>query len=334
MQLIRNFICFSGVIKVPVQCQTMTVELTGRAVEAPNYHQEAEWPLIIYTVSLQSAVGTLLGGLLQSGMMQLHWEYTLVTLALGIIGMLGAVGHLASPLRAPRAILNWRRSWLSREIALSSIFMGLVAAEGAISLLPLIINIGTIISPWINGLLGILAGVTGIALLGAMSMIYLVPTRPVWNHSDTLVSFYTGALPIGLAVSAAIAAVRLPSLRLETSGLFAVLLIMFTILRLKIVSKVIERLNNLKLYQGQYWGWMNSHIRRIRIVLALAGGIAVPLLGSVLMLMPWFNQGAGPQVVWILAALLLIIGEGIDRWAFFRASPPVIFPPRFQAWIC
>lgn len=329
MQLIRNFICSSGVIKVSVLLRMKTGEAGDNAVKSPQYHPEAEWPLLILTVSLQSAVGTFIWGLLWAWFGPLSAEILLSTLALGVIGMLGATRHLASPLRAPRAILNWRSSWLSREIILSSAFLGFVLLDAGLSLLPFIMGRETSISSFVSSGINILTGITGIALVAAMSMIYLVPSRPVWNHQDTPISFYAGALQIGWAISAAIMVFRIPWPGWGTIVLAAVGLILLTLLRLKVLTSVIDRLSGLHLYQDQLYGWQNYGIRRTRIGLALAGGIAAPLVGTAVMFLPGMIRGGNPQWIWILGALLLIIGEGIDRWVFFQASPAVIFPPRF-----
>ncbi len=44
---------------------------------------------------------------------------------MGLIAMGLSAAHLGKPARAYRAILNWRRSWLSREILLFPAFIGL-----------------------------------------------------------------------------------------------------------------------------------------------------------------------------------------------------------------
>jgi DMSO reductase anchor subunit len=123
--------------------------------------------------------------------------------------------------------------------------------------------------------------------------------------------------------------VRSPLLEQGTIVLIAAGLVLLTLLRLKVVSIVIDRLSGLNLYQDQPCSWLNNGIRRTRIILALAGGIAAPLTGAIVAFLPWTIGGTITQWIWILAVLFLIIGEGIDRWVFYKASPAVIFPPRF-----
>ncbi len=253
----------------------------------------------------------------------------MVTLALGAIGMLGAMGHLAFPLRAPRAILNWRRSWLSREILLSVAFVGMVFLAGLVYLPPRLFRFDANFLALIADGLSVLAGLTGLALIGAMSMSYLVPTRPVWNHRDTLVTFYTAAFQLGWVVSAALVFARAQQPGRELVVLTACGLIVLTLLRIYIIFCVVDRLSGLNLYQDQPHSWLIGRMQKIRIVLAIAGGVVAPLFSTAVMFLSQALSRTVTEGIWILAALLLVMGEGIDRWVFFKASPIVIFPPRF-----
>jgi len=304
-------------------------ETSAYFVRFPHYQRESEWPLIIYTVLLQSAVGTLIVGLLWPRSWQISFENLLVTLALGAIGMLGAIGHLSSPLRAPRAILNWRCSWLSREILLSVTFVGMVFLAGLIYLLPVLVGSESGHSALVADVFRVLAGLAGLALLGAMSMSYLVPTRPVWNHLDTSASFYTGAFQLGWAVSATLLFVHVQRIEAAPLVLIACGLIVLTLLRIYIILRVVERLRGLNVYRDQPYSWLTGRIRQIRIVLAVVGGVVTPLFSVAVMFLPETFSATVTEGIWILAVLLLFLGEGMDRWVFFEASPSVIFPPRF-----
>lgn len=305
------------------------VEAGADFIVSPHYHPETEWPLIVYTVSLQAAVGTLIGGLLWKQFGQAALENLLVTFVLGVIGLSGGAFHLASPFRAPRAILNWRCSWLSREILLSAAFIGFVALAALMYLLfgPVDTNSNPL-NPATIGLRA-LAGLSGIVLLGAMGMAYLVPTRPAWNHRDTLAGFYVSAFQLGWALSAAMLFMRPHPLSAGNLALISGGLMMATLLRIFVVFRTVRRLRNINIYRDQALSWLTGNILSVRIVLAVAGGIAVPLCSEAVMLLSKGSNLVFVQGIWILAPLLLIAGEGIDRWVFFRASPAIIFPPRF-----
>ncbi len=75
----------------------------------------SEWSLLVFTT-----IVPILVALVASASAPL-----LLVPVLGLIAMGLSVAHLGKPARAYRAILNWRRSWLSREILLFPAFVGL-----------------------------------------------------------------------------------------------------------------------------------------------------------------------------------------------------------------
>jgi Fe-S-cluster-containing dehydrogenase component len=81
-----------------------------------------EWPLVVFTLTL--AVLAAWAGAAVLGGPALR---PLPFLGAGAAAMALAGSHLGRPLRAWRAVLNLRRSWLSRELVLVSAFLGLGA---------------------------------------------------------------------------------------------------------------------------------------------------------------------------------------------------------------
>ncbi len=135
---------------------------------------KAEWPLAVFTLLAAGLVGLMAADTRVNA-------FPFVTLA--ALGMGLSTLHLGKKARAWRAILNWRRSWLSREIILFSMFVGLSAvrllAGGSASALTWPI------------------AVVGFAALFAMDRVYSVTRTPrLWMHSAQV--FLTGALVLGL----------------------------------------------------------------------------------------------------------------------------------------
>ena len=60
----------------------------------------------------------------------------LFAFALLNLGLLAAPFHLGQPLKAWRAFLGWKTSWLSREILIFNLFAPFAAAAKAIAWLP------------------------------------------------------------------------------------------------------------------------------------------------------------------------------------------------------
>jgi hypothetical protein len=128
--------------------------------------------------------------------------------AAGAVALVVSALHLGRPSRAWRGILNWRRSWISREALLVTMFL---AAAYAVTAL----GGEQSVTAW--------AAVTmGFAALFAMDMVYRVPgtTVPAVPHSamaTLTAAFYLGLLldaPV-LAVPAAITKLALYLVRRE-----------------------------------------------------------------------------------------------------------------------
>ena len=84
--------------------------------------EEPHWPLVWLTLVSQVALGV--SATAGSG------AERLLAAALAGAGMVGALGHLGRPIAAWKALRNLRRSWLSREVALLSLYAAL--AVGAV----------------------------------------------------------------------------------------------------------------------------------------------------------------------------------------------------------
>jgi DMSO reductase anchor subunit len=124
--------------------------------------QDPHWSLIALLVLTQLAVGMVAAG-----------AGTLVALAVAGMAMAVAPLHLGRPIHAWRAIRNWRRSWLSREVLALTLFAAAIP-----------------ISPWV-------AIGAGTACVLCSARIYMVPARPAWNLWFTLSDFYLTCAILG-----------------------------------------------------------------------------------------------------------------------------------------
>jgi anaerobic dimethyl sulfoxide reductase subunit C (anchor subunit) len=159
-----------------------------------------EWALPVYTILMQLAVGSLfvlwIIRLLASSKFS-HQEMDriirnpiLVIAITIIVAMAGAHFHLSKPFQSYLAVLNFKSSWLSREIVFSALFFWMV-----VSLLYL-----TYFRNYYRTLItfvGWLAILIGSTLIYCMARIYLLPTQVAWNSTSVIVSFYTTALMLG-----------------------------------------------------------------------------------------------------------------------------------------
>ena len=149
-------------------------------LERADYHrvrpEDPHLPLVAMLVLTQLSAGAFLGLAL------LKTQGPVVTAAALIVAFLSLAAstlHLGRPIHAFRALRMWRRSWLSREVLLFSLFAAVAAASVAV---PALIPV---------------AALLGLAGIAASAMIYLVPARPAWNNQSTVADFYLTALLLG-----------------------------------------------------------------------------------------------------------------------------------------
>ncbi len=137
--------------------------------------EHPHWSLVWLTLLSQLAVGiTLTAG---------TFAQRVAGAALGGAALVGAVFHLGRPAVAYKALRNLRRSWLSREVALLSLFA--LAAPAAV-FVPALQPVA-----WAIGAAGVFAS----------ARLYLVPGRPAWNTPLTVLRFFATTASLGLVVT-------------------------------------------------------------------------------------------------------------------------------------
>jgi DMSO reductase iron-sulfur subunit len=154
-----------------------------------------EWPLLVFTLVASALVAWFAAW--AAGSRPLNpIAFALVTGSALAISTL----HLGCPLRAWRAVLNIRHSWLSREIASFSAFVGLALVSAFLGppALPL---------QWLTVVLGFTA-------LFSIDMVYRVPgqSEPAVPHSA--MTTLTAAYLLGLLIGDPILALAAGSLKL------------------------------------------------------------------------------------------------------------------------
>ena len=129
--------------------------------------EEAHTPLAIMLVLTQLAAGAWLAVLVNSA----GWIPWL-GFAAAVIGVAASTLHLGQPLKAWRAFLGWRKSWLSREILAFGAFAG-AGFAAAMGYLP----------AWI-------CAIAGLASVVCSIMVYVDTRRPFWCLSATAGKFF------------------------------------------------------------------------------------------------------------------------------------------------
>lgn len=107
-----------GLVPAPSLVQRFLLQTL--AVSERKITLRGEWSLALFTALMAVLVGWFTASLI-GGPVLAPW----VLLGLGMPAMVLSAWHLGRPSRAWRAVLHFRTSWLSREIALVSAFLGL-----------------------------------------------------------------------------------------------------------------------------------------------------------------------------------------------------------------
>lgn len=162
---------------------TGRVDTQRIAPEAPH------WPLVLMLVLTQLSGGAF-AALWMLDILKAHAGLLLPalgSLALAGISLGAATLHLGRPAFAWRALRGLRRSWLSREVAMLSVFAGVAGVYAGMLLLNLPGR------AWI----GLLTAVCGAAGVFCSARIYMVPARPAWHSRYTAAEFFSTMLLLG-----------------------------------------------------------------------------------------------------------------------------------------
>lgn len=157
-----------------------------------------QWPLILFTVFSQTAVGAflLLGSIILSKKLdcaesqRLHKSMFFVWVLMGL-GFIVSTMHLGNPLRAFNALNQVGNSWLSNEILSGSLFF----ATGGMYWLLEVIDKG---KQSLRKALLVIAMSIGVAFMFSMIKVYLIDTVPTWNNLYTPLAFTLTTLISGL----------------------------------------------------------------------------------------------------------------------------------------
>jgi formate dehydrogenase iron-sulfur subunit len=266
------------------------------------HHDPLAWMLVLTQMSAGGFIGCAIA-------MWLNWLTltqaaitSAAALAVGLVGVALSTLHLGQPLKAWRAFLGWRKSWLSREIMA---FGALPAGGQAI-----------FATWWLGNLEWMKLAVTGTAAAAVIAvwcsvMVYVDTRRPFWSMRNVAVKFLGTMLLLGAALCAAVWSWEGMSIAL---GAMAFMLVCRWSLSLWEISGYRQAL------EDESCGWNKSarilqkHLSgqiEVRGLLLLAVGLVIPVLIA-----------AGASLPWMLSlALLLTFGSQlIERLYFFTAA--------------
>jgi formate dehydrogenase iron-sulfur subunit len=270
---------------------TKRVDMSRLRPEHPH------WPLVFMTVLTQLSVGAFVTiWLLQlGGKVSRLGSAAIVAQILGGIALGASTMHLGRPIHAYRALRMWRRSWLSREVLMFSLFSVVALPYAATFWLRIPGSVA----------LGALTSLFGIAGIVSSARIYMVPARPAWNSNRTVIDFFLTAALSGALLAFAVGIGERRSLILAV--------IMAAMARLTALASGFLWLRTSDVFERQASANLLSTVMasclRGRVALLVIGGIAMPLA------LP------GPAGA-VFALLLAFGGEILGRYLFFVSVVP------------
>lgn len=256
--------------------------------------EHAHWSLILMTVLTQLSVGAFTAiWILQTWGAQSHRAAAVIGLLVAALALSASTLHLGRPIHAIRAVKMWRRSWLSREVLLFSLFAPAAAAYS----LAMWVDLRSAV---IFGIVTVLFGLCGVS---ASARLYLVPGRPGWNSPLTIAEFWCTTALLG-ACGANILSRGAPQAR-------------HAILCAAVLTALV---GTIKLAR-----FATSSVRELHGVWQLLTGVfprqfaaRFLLLAVVLVLLPFANQPWSR----IELAAAAIAGEFLARYLFFVTVVP------------
>jgi Fe-S-cluster-containing dehydrogenase component/DMSO reductase anchor subunit len=275
--------------------------------------EQSHMPLVIMLTLTQVSVGMFVADYILRIFNISGLGSILLTLAsaIGLIGLMCSFLHLGQPLKAWRFFLGLRKSWLSREILAFNLFLlpmlALTAGEWFQSDF-------SIISPEILSVLSFISAYTGLLAVYCSIMIYHDTQRVFWHFKQTAPRFFGTTLIFTLLFSYGLS---------ETPSILPLLfLVCASMVKLGIELQVFRYLNSpdgtsLKktalLMRNQF-----KEVTFSRFLLLILGGILIPVTASILGTFSW--------PVFAICGILLISGELLERYLFFRTVTALKMP--------
>jgi formate dehydrogenase iron-sulfur subunit len=273
-----------------------------------DYHrvrpEKPHFSLMVMTVATQLSVGGFVAAWLLSVVSSTP-STGLAEVAALIVGLLSfgiSPMHLGRPAFAFRAVRNWKKSWLSREIIFLTGFGAAATCYAALSFF------GVSLSDLAGGV----ATVLGVAGITSTSFLYLVPGRPAWRTPHTVCEFALTGLMLGLLFIAALGvpAPALPAVAaVAAAAQFANQVWKFVTLK---CSDEFEKQATARLLSQDF-----GRRSLLRLLLLLAGGIVLPLAG-------WVTAGFAVAVAAELLGRYLffvtVVPKNMARTYFERAA--------------
>ena len=264
---------------------------------------------------------------------------SLLAVALLIGGLMASFFHLGHPERAWRAASQWRTSWLSREVIVLPIAMGLVFIYGLFHWLNLEVDVfGNQLPGQVTLIIGALASVAVFLLYLCTAMIYAsIKFLQEWASALTVLNYILLGGASGFTLATALASYNAPTL----VGFYGGWAIILTVAALITRGVSLYRNANIKAVSSVQTAIGIRHNRVEQKAMGMMGGsyntreyfhgktaaflksikyIFLVLVFPVPVLLVVAGMNAESGLLLILAFAVQYIGLLFERWFFFAQA--------------
>jgi anaerobic dimethyl sulfoxide reductase subunit C len=282
-----------------------------------------EWPLMMFTLFSQLAIGSFIILLLVRTLLNKKESASadkLTMFGLQNVGWIMALAlvlslfHLGTPTGAYRSIYHLASSWLSREILTAGGFFVLWFATRY-----------SLKKGHSANALGWVTAIFGLAAIYSMASIYATSIRPAWANVNTYVAFYGATFAMGTAGALSFMAfvAKGSQISAETLGLLKKISLVAgvcVLIQLLDLPVLISSLNNGGTAAAQASGKLLSGSYLVPLIIR---GI-ISIIGAVLLFFGFSQTGNAGKTLPLqkiyLAFLLLFVGEFVARYVFYGSA--------------
>ncbi|WP_045518355.1 dimethyl sulfoxide reductase anchor subunit family protein [Neobacillus niacini] len=271
-----------------------------------------EWPLLLFTVSIPAAVGSVLflwliygriaasnGDKLKAMKLPL-----LVTVVVSFIGLIASFFHLGSPENAFNVLRGFGRSWMSNEIVFTGAFIALVCLTTGLMF----------VQKKVHPILLLITGIVGLVDIYCMASAYAVTRVNGWDHLNTYVVFYGTAFSLGPVLGASMMLQSIKGEEMKTIVKWAFLIGIFGVAIQVIGAAMFAGYTpEVQLVTGE------TAAAKLESYSGMVGfRWAIEMLG--LGVMGYLSLSSKPKINYLLvyaALLVFVAAEGMSRYVFY-----------------
>lgn len=284
-----------------------------------------EWPLMMFTLISQLAIGSFILLVLVRSMLAPKDDATAKRmtnfgfLAVGplmALALIFSLFHLGTPVGAYRSILNLGSSWLSREILTAGGFFVLW-----------FVSYKAYQKDNASNLLGWVTSLVGLAAIFSMASIYGNSVRPAWDNVNTYISFFGATFALGSIGAASFiayaekASILSPATTaiLKKVSLIGVVAVILPLIYLPIF------IYGLGSAEGAAQASAQLLLGSYAITLVVYGVLSLIGVGVLYYgLVKTATVKAIPTNLVYLALIIVIVGEFIGRYVFYASAVSIM----------